>query len=91
VLPLLLVKNILHTIFSLWVLLLLPFVGKANRPIEPVKKDTVIAQVIYGDSYLFDGKDSLSIEEINQYRDSLSNLPNPPTEFISQLDVYIQI
>ena len=55
------------------------------------KKDTVIAQVSYGNDHLIDGIDTMSVIQLEQYRDSLSTQTNPPTDLISQINIYLKI
>ncbi len=62
-----------------------------NTPITEVKRDTAIAQVVYGSDFLFDGMDSLSTKELYQYKDSLTYLNSPPKELINQLHIYLKI
>jgi len=55
------------------------------------KKDTLIAQVVYGNQYLFKGIDTMSIDQLRVYEDSLNHAPTPPKELISQLHLYLKI
>lgn len=63
----------------------------ASKESSPVKKDTVIAQVVYGNEYLFSQIDSLTTPQLIQYKDSLESLDPVPTEFVSQIKVYLKI
>lgn len=56
-----------------------------------VKKDTVIAQVSYGNDQLIEGIDTMSVIQLEQYRDSLSAQENPPSDLISQINIYLKI
>ncbi len=56
-----------------------------------VKKDTVIAQVVYGNHHLLNGIDSLSKSELQLFHDSLVNTENPRTDYISQIEIYMEI
>jgi murein DD-endopeptidase MepM/ murein hydrolase activator NlpD len=56
-----------------------------------VKRDTIIAQVVYGDDYIFSQVDSLSTEKIIRLRDSLQKCDSPPLAYISQINVLIKI
>ena len=57
---------------------------------EP-KKDTLIAQVVYGNQYLFKGIDTMNIIKLQNYEDSLKAMNEPPQELISQLHLYLKI
>ena len=58
---------------------------------QDTARDTVIAQVVYGDQYLLNGIDTMTVEEIIHFKDSLISVDNPPTELISQLHIYLKI
>lgn len=58
---------------------------------NPITKDTAVAQVVYGSTYLFKGIDTLNLAQLIQLQDSLKGNEIPPQELISQIDLYIQI
>ncbi len=78
-----------------WVsLLLLVFTTintQAAFSINEVKKDTVLAQVVYGDQYLFVGIDTMSLSQLTAYHDSLKTLSPAPEELIAQLHIFLKI
>jgi len=53
--------------------------------------DTVMAAVVYGDDLLLDGIEELSNEETTSLIDSLKALPEPPDEYINQVELYTSI
>lgn len=63
--------------------------GHSHHPL--LEKDTAIAQVVYGSDFLFNGIDSLSTNQLQQYEDSLRNLENPPQELVRQLHLFLKI
>lgn len=77
--------------FTLVVGLLIANKGFADVFDNHPETDTVRAVVVYGDDYLLDHIDSLDIDEIKQYRDSLMTLSNPPKEKIRQIDLLLSI
>lgn len=88
------IKHLTNTLFILGYifLLLVPFLGlHAQENKSGIKKDTVIAQVSYGNKHLIDGIDSLTIEELEHYRDSLSQDYTTNSELISQINLYLKI
>ena len=58
---------------------------------NPVKRDTAVAQVVYGSAYLFNGIDTMNVNQLVHVQDSLKTLDQPPRELISQIDLYVQI
>ena len=50
-----------------------------------------MAQVVYGNEFLFNNLNNLNINELTHYKDSLSQLDTPPTELINQVQVYLKI
>lgn len=66
------------------------FVLETNAQ-NPVKRDTAVAQVVYGSTYLFNGIDTLNLSQLVHLQDSLKTLDQPPKELISQIDLYVQI
>jgi murein DD-endopeptidase MepM/ murein hydrolase activator NlpD len=73
------------------VLFLCFFILEVHAHEKEPKKDTLIAQVVYGDQYLFKGIDTMNIEKLQVYEDSLNALSDPPEELISQLHLYLKI
>lgn len=65
--------------------------GFANETDFYKKRDTAIAEVVYGNTYLFQHIDSLSSDQLIQYKDSLKKLTPVPFDHIAQVNVYIQI
>jgi len=58
---------------------------------SPIKRDTAVAQVVYGTEYLFQGIDTMSVKELTLLEDSLRALSSPPTTLINQMHLYLQI
>ncbi|MGB0805144.1 MAG: peptidoglycan DD-metalloendopeptidase family protein [Salibacteraceae bacterium] len=72
-------------------LLLSTLISKANNCSSLNPRDTALAQVVYGNEYLFSHIDSLSTKDLIAYRDSLSLLVPIPKEHLAQVQVFIKI
>jgi murein DD-endopeptidase MepM/ murein hydrolase activator NlpD len=79
------------TWLSLVLLVFTTFNSLAASSINEVEKDTVLAQVVYGDQYLFVGIDTMSLNQLTAYHDSLKLLSPAPEELISQLHIFLKI
>ncbi len=66
-------------------------IAKENGKNNNNKKDTLTAVVVYGDDYLLPGIDSMSIDRLKQYRDSLAMTGNVNPAYLMHLDLYIRI
>ena len=53
--------------------------------------DTTAAKVLYGDQFLFDKVEDLSLEDAKAYRDSLYESGSGSADLIDQIDLYLNI
>jgi murein DD-endopeptidase MepM/ murein hydrolase activator NlpD len=63
----------------------------AQNDSNSVKKDTVIAQVVYGSYELFEGIDTFSLPQLTLLYDSLVLVEYPNKDLISQIQLYREI
>lgn len=85
----LVITKITHK-FLLPVLVFISFTSFAHS-IEEGKRDTAIAQVVYGNDYLFNSIHMLSLSELKSYKDSITSIKPTPNELIGQVNLYLKI